>query len=95
MMRDSVGFPQFERVISILMTFNGMVERLRQIAAWLQTGQRVAAGEELQLFLIQLDRLIAALAEGPPILPNEKELIAELRLVHEDIKSLEEPTCLM
>ena|GEM_PF-5988800 len=80
---------QFEQVISILAALSGMVERLRRVAGWLQAGRRTPASDELQLLVTQLDRLIATLAEGPAVIPLDgRELIAELRLVREDIASV-------
>jgi hypothetical protein len=89
--RDPAGL-KFERTISILGALGDLAERLRRIAAWLQDGRRAEANEELQLFLTQLDRLIAALEEGPAIPLDGRELIAELRLIRRDIEALREPT---
>lgn len=80
---------QLDLAVSVLTALGGMVERLRQVAGWLQVGRRVTARDELQLLLAQLDELIATLAEGPAAVPlDEKELMAELRLVREDIASV-------
>lgn len=81
---------RLERAIAILTALGGIVERLRRVAGWLRAGRRATASRELQSLLGQLDRLIITLAEGSAGTPlgDVWGLIAELRLVREDIASV-------
>lgn len=81
-----------EGVVPILATLSELIERLRRVAAELQGGRADAARTELQGVAAELEELIGMLAAGEaaPSLGREakEELIAELRLVQEDIAAV-------
>lgn len=78
-----------DRAISLLAAIDSIIDELRKIVNNFQAGRSTEARGKLQLLDSQLDELIATLGEGPAAVPLDgKELMAELRLVREDIEAL-------
>jgi hypothetical protein len=90
MLSERIGDTEFKRADSVIAALGRLIERLRQVAAWLQAGEQAKARAELQLIAAEIEDLITELGTEPAALhlPRE-ELITELRLVREEIAGLE------